>query len=108
MRYHRAGARCGKGAPTLASVEGGWREIVRLPEIKLGAETSRPAKGHRTCPYLPGGLRVERPGQVWCADITHLPLCRGFLCLVAVMDWFTRKGLAWRIPNTPEAVLRYD
>jgi transposase InsO family protein len=65
--------------------------------------TSKPAKGHKTCPYLLGGLRVDRPIQVWCADITYLPMRRGFLYLVAVMDWFTRKVLAWRISNTLEA-----
>ena len=50
-----------------------------------------------------GGLRVERPNQVWCADITYLPMRKGFLYLVAIMDWFTRKVLAWRISNTLEA-----
>jgi transposase InsO family protein len=52
---------------------------------------------------LLGGLRIERPNQVWCADITHLPMRKGFLHLVAIMDWFTRKVLAWRISNTLEA-----
>jgi putative transposase len=46
---------------------------------------------------------VDRPNQVWCADITYLPMRRGFLYLVAIMDWFTRKVLAWRISNTLEA-----
>jgi len=50
-----------------------------------------------------GTSRVERPNQVWCADITYLPMRRGFLYLVAVMDWYTRKVLAWRISNTLEA-----
>lgn len=44
---------------------------------------SKPAKGHKTYPYLLGGLRVERPNQVWCADITYLPMRRGFLYLAA-------------------------
>jgi putative transposase len=66
-------------------------------------DTSRPAKGHKTHPYLLGGLRVDRPNQVWCADITYLPMRRGFLCLVAVMDWLTRKVLAWQISNTLDA-----
>jgi Integrase core domain len=61
------------------------------------------ATGHRTYPYLLGGLRVDRPNQVWCADITCIPMRRGFLYLLAVMDWFTRKALAWRISNTLEA-----
>jgi putative transposase len=54
-------------------------------------------------PYLLGGLRIDRPNQVWCADITYIPMRKGFLYLVAIMDWFTRKVLAWRITNTVEA-----
>ena len=64
---------------------------------------SKPAKGHKTYPYLLGGLRIGRPNQVWCADITYIPMRKGFLYLVAIMDWFTRKVLAWRISNTLEA-----
>jgi putative transposase len=60
-------------------------------------------QGHKTYPYLLGGMRIDRPNQVWCADITYLPMRKGFLYLVAIMDWFTRKVLAWRISNTPEA-----
>jgi putative transposase len=52
-----------------------------------------------------GGLRVERPNQVWCAVITYLSTRRAFLYLVAIMDWYTRKVLAWRISNTLEADL---
>lgn len=77
--------------------------LMRLMPIFQRPDTSRPAKGHKTYPYLLGGLRVERPNQVWCADITYLPMRRGFLYLVAIMDWFTRKVLAWRISNTLEA-----
>lgn len=66
-------------------------------------DTSKPAKGHKTYPYLLGRLRIDRPNQVWCADITYLPMRRGFLYLVAIMDWCTRKVLAWRISNTLEA-----
>jgi putative transposase len=66
-------------------------------------DTSRPARGHKTYPYLLGGLWVERPNQAWCADITYIPMRRGFLYLGAVMDWVTRKVLAWRISNTLEA-----
>jgi len=53
--------------------------------------------------YLLRGLRVEHPNQVWCSDITYLPMQRGFLYLVAIMDWQTRKVLSWRISNTLEA-----
>jgi len=63
----------------------------------------KPAKGHKIYPYLLAGLRIDRSNQVWCADITYLPMRRGFLYLVAIMDWFTRKVLAWRISNTLEA-----
>ncbi|WP_245501494.1 IS3 family transposase [Mesorhizobium sp. M2A.F.Ca.ET.067.02.1.1] len=77
--------------------------LMCLMPIFQKPDTSRPAKGHKTYPYLLGGLRVERPNQVWCADITYLPMRRGFLYLVAIMDWFTRKVLAWRISNTLEA-----
>ena len=77
--------------------------LMRLMPIYQKPHTSRPAKGHKTYPYLLGGLRVERPNQVWCADITYIPMRRGFLYLVAIMDWYARKVLAWRISNTLEA-----
>lgn len=62
--------------------------------------TTRPAPGHRIYPYLLRGLTIDRPNQVWCADITYIPMARGFLYLVAVMDWYSRKVLAWRLSNT--------
>jgi len=77
--------------------------LVRLMPIYQKPKTSKPAKGHRTYPYLLGGLWITRPNQVWCADITYIPMRKGFLYLVAIMDWLTRKLLAWRISNTPEA-----
>jgi putative transposase len=79
------------------------RRLMRLLPIYQKPDTSRPAKGHKTCLYLVGGLRVEWPNQVWCADITYLPVRKGFLYLVAIMDWHTRKVLASRISNTLEA-----
>ena len=77
--------------------------LMGLMPIYQTPNTSKPAKGHKTYPYLLRGLRVERPNQVWCADITYIPMKRGFLYLVAIMDWHTRKVLAWRISNTQEA-----
>jgi putative transposase len=77
--------------------------LMGLMPIYQKPNTSKAAKGHKTYPYLLRGLRVERPNQVWCADITYLPMRRGFLYLVAIMDWRTRKVLAWRISNTLEA-----
>lgn len=55
---------------------------------------------HRVYPYLLRGLAIERPDQVWCADITYVPMATGFMYLVAVMDWFSRFVLAWRLSNT--------
>ncbi len=77
--------------------------LMRLMPIYQKPNTSKAAKGHKIFPYLLRGLRVGRPNQVWAADITYLPMRRGFLYLVAIMDWHTRKVLAWRISNTLEA-----
>ena len=76
--------------------------LMGLMPIYQKPNTSKPAKGHKTWPYLLKGLRVDRPNQAWAADITFLPMRRGFLYLVAIMDWFTRTVLAWRISNTLE------
>jgi putative transposase len=62
--------------------------------------TTKPAPGHTMYPYLLRELAVERPNQVWAADITYIPIGRGFLYLVAVMDWASRAVLAWRLSNT--------
>lgn len=77
--------------------------LMGLMPIYQKPNTSKAAKGHKIYPYLLRGLRVTRPNQVWAADITYLPMRRGFLYLVAIMDWHTRKVLAWRISNTLEA-----
>ena len=60
-------------------------------------DTGKPAQGRRSCPWLPDGLQIDRPSQVLPADITCLPMRKGFLCLAATMDRFTRKVLARRI-----------
>jgi putative transposase len=62
--------------------------------------TSKPNLAHKVYPYLLKDLVIERPNQVWATDITYIPMARGFLYLVAVMDWYTRKVLAWRLSNT--------
>lgn len=77
--------------------------LMGLMPIYQKPNTSKAAKAHKIYPYLLRGLRVDRPNQVWCADITYLPMRRGFLYLVAIMDWHTRKVQAWRISNTLEA-----
>jgi putative transposase len=83
------------------------RKRVRRLMAKMGLapiyqrpRTTVPHPGHRVWPYLLRDLVVDRPNQVWCADITYIPMRRGFLYLVAVMDWATRKVLAWRLSNT--------
>jgi len=77
--------------------------LMGLMPIYQKPNTSKAAKGHKIYPYLLRGLRVDRPNQVWAADITYIPMRRGFLYLVAIIDWFTRKVLAWRLSNTLEA-----
>ncbi len=64
------------------------------------ANTSRPGKGHKIYPYRLKGLVIDRPNQVWATDITYIPMARGFVYLVAIMDWYSRKVLAWRLSNT--------
>jgi putative transposase len=74
--------------------------IMGLVPIYQRPRTTVPHPEHRIYPYLLRGLVVDRPNQVWCADITYIPMRRGFLYLVAVMDWATRKVLSWRVSNT--------
>jgi putative transposase len=91
-----------------------WREGVRvgrhrvrrlmrlmgLEAIYQAPRTSDPHPAHRIYPYLLRRMVIDRPNQVWCADITYIPVQRGFLYLVAIMDWATRHVLAWRLSNT--------
>ena len=65
--------------------------------------TSRPGKGHKIYPYLLRGLEINRPNQVYCADITYIRMARGHVYLVAVMDWYSRKVLSWRLSNTMDS-----
>jgi putative transposase len=62
--------------------------------------TSKPAPGHKIYPYLLRGLAIAEPNHVWAADITYIPMARGFLYLVAIIDWASRAVLAWRLSNT--------
>ena len=71
-----------------------------LAPIYQRPRTTVPHPAHRIYPYLLRDLVVDRPNQVWCADITYIPMRRGFLYLVAVMDWSTRRVLSWRLSNT--------
>ena len=65
--------------------------------------TSRPAPGHRIYPYLLRGVTVDRPDQAWAMDFTYVPMARGFVYLAAVVDWYSRRVLAWRLSITMEA-----
>jgi len=90
------------------------KRVVRLLRL-MGIEAiyakpklSVPALGHEIYPYLLRDLEVTGPDQVWCADITYVPMARGFMYLVAVMDWWSRYVLAWRLSNTMEAAFCVD
>ena len=74
-----------------------------LEAIYHKPNTSKPVPGKRTYSYLLKGVAVDRVNQVWAADITYLPMARGFLYLVAIMDWYSRYVLSWRLSNTLEA-----
>ena len=75
----------------------GLKAIYRRPR------TSQPAAGHKIYPYLLSGIKITRPNQVWAADITYIPMARGFLYLVAIIDVYSRYVLSWRLSNTLDA-----
>jgi putative transposase len=76
--------------------------VMGLQAIYRRPNTSKPAPDHQVYPYLLKGLEINRVNQVWTADITYIPMARGFLYLVAIMDWHSRYVLAWRLSNTLE------
>ena len=78
-------------------------QLMGLEAIYQAPRTSDPHPSHRVYPYLLKEMVINRPDQVWCADITYIPVQRGFLYLVAIMDWATRHVLAWRLSNTMDA-----
>ena len=82
------------------------RRLMRLLEVHTlfqRPRTSQPHPAHRIYPYLLHDLPITRPNHVWCTDVTYIPLQRGFLYLVAVMDWASRTVLSWRLSNTLDA-----
>ena len=79
--------------------------LLGLQAIFQRPRTSQPHPAHRVYPYLLRDLQITRPNHVWCTDVTYIPLQRGFLYLVAVMDWASRKVLSWRRSNTLDARL---
>jgi putative transposase len=78
--------------------------VAVYPKQKL----SQPNLAHRVYPYLLRNLTIDRPNQVWAADITYLPMARGFVHLVAIMDWHSRKVLSWRLSNTMDSSFCVD
>lgn len=108
MDYPFAGSRMMKGLLRQEGSTTGRLHVATLMK-QMGIEalyrrpnTSKPAPGHKVYPYLLRKLAVTRPNQVWAMDITYIPMARGFVYLVAVVDWFSRKVLAWRLPVTLE------
>jgi len=89
--------------------EGRWvnrKRVARLLEL-MGVEAiypkrnlSQPGEGHRIYPYLLEGLEISGPDQVWCSDITYVPMANGYMYLVAIMDWWSRYVLAWELSNS--------
>jgi len=78
-------------------------QLMGLKAIYRHPRTSVPTPGHKIYPYLLSGLKITRPNQVWAADITYIPMARGFLYLVAIIDWYSRYVLSWRLSNTLDA-----
>ena len=82
------------------------RRLMRLMGLKAiyrRPRTSRPAPGHKIYPYLLKDMKITRPDQVWAADITYVPVARGSLYLVAIIGWYSRYVLSWRLLNTIDA-----
>ena len=74
--------------------------LAGLVAIYQRPSTSKPAVAHKIYPYLLGGISIERVNQVWCSDVTYVPMAKGFLYLAVIMDWVSRAVLAWRLSNT--------
>lgn len=90
------GVGIGRGRVATMMKRMGIEALYRRPN------TSKPAPGHKIYPYLLRGVAVERPNHVWAMDITYIPMARGFVYLAAVVDWFSRRVLAWRVSITME------
>lgn len=109
LDYPFAGSRMLQGLLRGEGLETGRLHIATLMK-KMGIEaiyrrpnTSKPAPGHKIYPYLLRKLAVTRPNQVWAMDLTYIPMARGFVYLCAVVDWFSRRVLSWRLSITMEA-----
>jgi putative transposase len=91
---HRKGYRASRGKVRRLMKKMGIMAIYQKPR------TTIPDQAHKKYPYLLRNLKIDRPNQVWCTDITYIPVERGFFYLVAVMDWYSRKVLSWRLSST--------
>jgi putative transposase len=108
---HREGIAVGRRHVATLMKKMGLEAVYRRPN------TSKPAPGHKIYPYLLRHLTIDRPNQVWAMDISYIPMARGFVYLAAVVDWFSRRVLAWRLSITmdvsfcieavEEALMRY-
>jgi len=109
LEYPFAGSRMLRDLLNREGVEIGRRHVATLMK-RMGVEaiyrrpnTSKPAPGNKIYPYLLRGLKIDRPNQVWAMDITYIPMARGFVYLAAVVDWFSRRVLSYRVSITMEA-----
>jgi len=109
LEYPFAGSRMLQGLLKAEGHVAGRLHVATLMK-RMGIEalyrrpnTSKPAPGHKIFPYLLRKLAVTRPNQAWAMDITYIPMARGFIYLAAVVDWFSRKVLAWRLSITMDA-----
>jgi putative transposase len=108
LDYPFAGSRMLRDLLRGEGVEIGRQRVARMMK-RMGIEalyrrpnTSKPNPAHKIYPYLLRSVAVERPNQVWAMDITYIPMARGFVYLAAVVDWFSRRVLAWRVSITME------
>jgi putative transposase len=108
LEYPFAGSRMLRDMLFQQGLEVGRRHVktlmrkMSIEAIYRRPNTSKPAPGHRIYPYLLRGLAITRPNQVWAMDITYIPMARGFVYLAAVVDWFSRRVLAWKLSITME------
>ena len=109
LEFPFAGSRMLRDLLTAEGFQVGRRHVATLMK-RMGIQavyrkpnTSKPAPGHKIYPYLLRDLPVTRPNQVWAMDITYIPMARGFVYLAAVIDWFSRRVLSWRLSITMEA-----
>ena len=109
LDYPFAGSRMLRDMLAQQGLEVGRRHVrtlmrkMSIEAIYRRPSTSKPAPGHRIYPYLLRGLAITRPNQVWAMDLTYIPMARGFVYLAAVVDWFSRRVLAWRVSITMDA-----